>query len=231
MTVSDRVRGVLLRPRSTFDDVVVAPRWLALLVLCTVVSAATWAGLLATQTGRIALVDQWERTAAAAGRPMDDAAYAELQQWSRYGAAYAASRALAVGPGLAVVSAFALWLASRRFTRTTAPAYHQCLAVSAHAGVLMAVRDLVGAPVAFARETTASVMTLGVWFPGLDEASVLARFLGGLDVFVLWWAALLGIGFAALCGVSARRAVAGTWSTLVVMAGGLALALGRMGGD
>lgn len=202
------------------------------MALCTVASAAAWTGLLATDTGRIALVDQWERTAVATGFPVDDAGYADLQRWSRYGTAYAAGRALVVGPGLAVVSGIALWLVSRRFNRAaTSPTFGQCFAVSVHAGVILAVRDLVAVPVALARETTASATTLGLWFPGLDEASMAARFLGSLDVFMLWWAALLGIGFAALCGVSARRAVAGTWSTLVAVAGVVALAVGLLGGD
>jgi hypothetical protein len=219
MTVSDGVRGVLLRPRSTFDAVVGAPHWMGVLALCTVASAAAWTGLLATETGRIALVDQWERTAVAIGQTVDDAAYADLQRWSNSGTIYAGGRALAVGPGLAAVAAAALWLASRRISRSTPATFRQCLAVAAHAGVILAVRDLVAAPVAFAWETTASVTTLGLWFPGLDEASVVARFLGGLDAFMLWWTALLGIGLAALCGISARRAVAGTWTTLAALAG------------
>jgi hypothetical protein len=231
MTVFDRVRGVLLRPRSTFDAVVDVPRWLSVLALCTVTSAAAWAGLLATETGRIALVDQWERLAVATGRPVDDAGFADLQRWSRYGPAYAAGRALAVGPGLAVVSGVALWLASRRFAGARLPTFRQCVAVSSHAGVILAVRDLLAAPAAFARETTASATTLGLWFPGLDEVSMAARFLGGLDVFMLWWAALVGLGFAALCGVSTRRAVVGTWGTLAAVAGVLALTLRLLGGD
>jgi len=231
MTVSERVRGVLLRPRSTFDVVVGAPSWLGMLALSTVVSAAAWTGLLATETGRIALVDQWERTAVAAGRPVDDAGYADLQRWSRYGTAYAAGRALAIGPGLAAMSGIALWLVSRRFTRTaTPPTFRRCFAVSVHAGVILAVGDLVAAPVAFARETTASATTIGFWFPGFDEVSMIARFQEGLDLLMLWWAALLGIGLAALCGVSARRAVAGTWSTLVTVTGVTAIALDIISG-
>ena len=231
MTVSERVRGVLLRPRSTFDVVVGAPQWLGILALCTVASAAAWTGLLATETGRIALVDQWERAAVATGVPLDDARYADLQRWSRYGAAHAAGRALVVGPGLALVGGLALWLAARRFGRATPATFRQCVALSSHAGVILAVRDLLAAPTAFARETTTSATTLGLWFAGLDGASTAARFLGSLDAFMLWWAALLGIGLAALCGVSARRAVAGTWSTLAAVAAVVALAVGLLGGD
>lgn len=228
MTVSDRVRGVILQPRSTFEALVQAPAWTATLLLCTAVSAGAWAGVFATETGRIALVDQWERAAIALGRDVDDTQYADLQRWSLQGPAYAAARALAVGPGLALLAAASLLLAARRFRGAT---LRQCLAISTHAGVVLAVRDAVAAPVAFFRETTASATAVGVWFSALDEASVAARFVGSLDLFVLWWAALLGIGLATLCGLSARRTAAASLGTFVGLAGTVAIVVGLVGGD
>ena len=78
--------------------------------------------------------------------------------------------------------------------------YSQVLAVVVHASVILAIRQIVAAPVSFARETTASATSLGVWFPALDQASPLARFVGAIDVFVIWWVVLVALGVAVLYG-------------------------------
>jgi len=61
-------------------------------------------------------------------------------------------------------------------------------------------------------------MTVGSWFPSLDEASPAARFLGSLDLFTLWWAVVLGIGVAVLSGQRARTCAAWVLSVYVGIA-------------
>jgi hypothetical protein len=82
------------------------------------------------------------------------------------------------------------------------------LAIVVHAGVILAVGRLVAAPLVYARETTASATTVGAWFSSLDEASPVARFLGAIDLFTVWWAVVLGIGVAVLSGHRARTCAA-----------------------
>ena len=81
---------MIRRPRPTFEAVIAAPRWVGLLLLLFAVSIVVSAAFYATPVGRQALVDQWERTAIAFGQPVDDARYAEFQDLSGHGAAYAA---------------------------------------------------------------------------------------------------------------------------------------------
>ena len=231
MTVAGAVRGVIVRPRATFAALRQVPIWLGALVVATAVSAGSWAALYSTETGRIALVDQWERTAFALGRPLDDAGYARLQRLSSRGVQYSLVRALAVGPALTTVVAVLILAVSRRLAsaglRIT---FRQCLAVAAHAGVVLALRDAVAAPLAYVRETTASATTVGQWFPMLDEATTAARFVGSLDAFVLWWVALVGIGTAILCERSTRRSAAAALGTFAAGAGVMAGVLGLVGG-
>jgi hypothetical protein len=205
--------------------------WLGVLVVATTVSAASWAALYSTETGRIALVDQWERTAFALGRPVDDAGYARLQRLSSRGVQYSLVRALVVGPVVTTAVATVILAVSRRLAaENILPTFRQCLAVAAHGGVILALRDAVAAPVAYVRETTASATTVGQWFPTLDETSMAARFVGSLDVFMLWWAALIGIGTAILCQRSARRTAAAAIGTFAAGAGVMAGVLGLVGG-
>ena len=219
--VASRIVGILRRPRLTLQEVVSQPRWLALLVALTLVTAAAGAAVAATEVGQLALVDQWERTALAFGQPVDDSRYAELQAWSQLGPAVAAGNALLAGPGLALVVSLLVfgWLRSRHRTAPTV-SYSQVLAVVVHAGVILAIGRLVAAPLVYARETTASATTVGSWFSSLDEASPAARFLGSLDLFTLWWAVVLGMGVAVLSGRRARTCAA--WIVSVYV--GLALA-------
>jgi len=172
----------------------------------TLVTAAAGAVVSATEVGQLALVDQWERTALAFGQAVDDARYAELHAWSRMGPAVAAGNALLAGPGVALVVSLLVFLWVRR--RAATVSYSQALAVVVHAGVVLAVGRLVAAPLVYVRETTASAVTVGSWFPSLDEASPVARFLGSLDFFTLWWAVVLGIGVAVLSGRRARTCAA-----------------------
>ena len=46
---------------------------------------------------------------------------------------------------------------------------------------------------------------MGLLFPGLDATSAAARSLGFIDLFVVWWLVLLGIGIADLYGRRRRQ--------------------------
>ena len=190
--------------------VVGAPQWLGILALCTVASAAAWTGLLATETGRIALVDQWERTAVAIGQPVDDARYADLQRLEPLRSGLRRWPGAGGWTGLALVGGLALWLvgpAAR--TRHTPATFRQCLALSSHAGVILAVRDLVAAPRHLRGRRRPAPRPSASGSPGWTKprrpraswAAWTCSCSGGRRC----WASAL----AALCGVSARRAVAG----------------------
>jgi hypothetical protein len=223
-----RIAGMLVRPRATFAAVVAAPHWLGVMIATTVAAALAGSLLMETGIGRQALVDQWERTAIAFGQDVDDARYAQFEALSRYGPAYATATALVTGPG--VTFALAGLLLAGLGGRRSAVTFKQVLAVVAHAGVILAVRQVVAAPLGYVRETTASATALGVWFPMLDEASPVARFLGALDLFVLWWIVVLAIGVGVLYGRQARTITAtliGIYAALALL---MAIAMALTGG-
>jgi hypothetical protein len=224
-----RLAGVLRSPRATFAALARAPRWADALAVTFVVSVACGAVLLETETGRLALVDQWERTAIAFGQPVDDARYASFMEASENGALYAVAAALASGPLLVFGVTTLLYLLFTRARGGTAT-YRQVLAVVAHAGIILALRQLVAAPLDYARETLASPMTLGLFFRTLDEGSPLARFFGVIDFFVLWWVFALGIGISVLYGRRPRPLMLGFAGTYVALAVVLALAMALTGG-
>lgn len=222
-----RITGIIRHPRPTFQWVVSHPRWGALLLVTTLVSAAAGVALMETAVGRQALVDQWERTAAAFGQNVDDAEYARLEALSEQaGPGYAVVSALLSGPLLTLAVAGLVTLAFRRRA-----SFRQAMGVATHAGIILTLRQLVAAPLSYLRETTASATSVGLWFPGLDETSPVARFLGALDLFVIWWAVVLAVGLAVLSGRRARTVatvLVGIYAALALL---LAMAMAISGGS
>jgi hypothetical protein len=208
-----------------------------------VVTAACGVALMVTSVGQQALVDQWERTALAFGREVPDERYAELVALSDFGAVYAMIRALATGPVLSCVVAGMVFGVFGRFRAVPAagPAsrpdadasrvrYAHVLAVATHAGVILALRQLVAAPFQYARETLASPTTLGQLFPIFDEVSPAARFLGAIDLFVVWWAIVLAIGVSLLYRRSARATASVFLGVYLGFAALLAISMAVAGG-
>jgi hypothetical protein len=224
-----RVLGILRSPRAVFRTLIDRPRWADVLILSFGIALACGVALMSTEVGRQALVDQWERTELAFGRPVDDAEYGRLQDWSAQGPAYAAVQAALAGPVLAFGLAAVLYGV---FTGVLggAGSYRQNLAVVAHAGVILAVRQLIVMPLAYVRETLASPLTPGRLFPMLDEASPAARFLGVVDVVVVWWVVVLAIGVSLLYARPARRTALAFVGAYVGVAALLAIAMVLTGG-
>ena len=224
-----RVLGILHSPRITFEAVARAPRWFGVVALTFLVTTGCTAILLETAVGQLALLDQWERTMSAFGQTIDDVQYAAMEDASQNGAAYAGLISLASGPLLAV-GLSGLFFGIFRAAAPSVVTYRQVLAVVAHAGVILALRQVIAAPITYARETLGSPMTMGVFFTMLNEASWPARFFGIIDLFVVWWIMVLAVGMSVLYHRPARRLAGvfvGAYVTLAVV---LAVVMAMTGG-
>lgn len=199
------------------------------MLLSFLLMAACGIALMQTSVGQQALVDQWERTALAFGLEVDDARYAELVAMSEYGGVYAVIRALAGGPVLScVVAGIIFGIYGRRLAQRRT--FTQVLAIVAHAGIILALGQLVATPFNYARETLSSPTTLGQLLPMFDEVSPVARFLGIIDMFVVWWVIVLAIGVALLYGRSARSIASAFMGVYVGFAALLAISMAVAGG-
>lgn len=223
-----RLIGVIRCPRTTFRAVAASPRWVGLVMILAVVTAASQALLFQTEVGQVALVDQWERTTLAFGQPVDETRYAEFQALSRKGPLFGVAIALVGGPVLTLVLAMVIALVFRRGNPNVS--FSQVLAVVAHASLILAIRLLVSAPVSYAREATGGATSLGLWFPTLDAASFAGRLIGALDVFVLWWVVLLAIGVGVLYGRRIRSVAAAFLGVYAGLALLLAVTMTVLGG-
>jgi hypothetical protein len=224
-----RMAGVLRKPRATFQALKAVPRSADVLIATFLVTSALSAALLETRVGQLALLDQWERTAVAFGQNVSDAQYAAMRAASANGALYAIISSLASGPVVTFGTALLLF-GGFRLSGSRGVTYRQVLSIVAHAGVILMLRQVIAVPIAYARETLASPVTLNLFFTVLDEASPLARFLATVDLFVVWWVIVIAIGMSVLYARSARRLAMMFVTLYAVLALILAAAMALTGG-
>lgn len=200
-----RVTGVILHPRATMAELVRHPAvittWVAVLLAVAICGGL----LLSTQVGQQALVDERVRVTEAIGNRVDDAEYARLEAAPPV-SVYLTSggRLLLLPPVTILVAAGLVGLA--RLDNAALP-FMTALAIAVHATVVLALGQLVATPVHYLYESLTSPTNVAAVLRVFDEGSWAARLFGTIDVFGLWWMALLGIGLAAATGRSASRYV------------------------
>ncbi len=192
-----RCAGVLLSPSRTLQTVAARADWVGVLVLTSVVAMLCAGGLRMTAVGRQATLDQQVRTIESFGRQISDTQYATLQRVDRYAAPIGAAQGLFGTPLAAFVVALLLF-GYFHARSAVAVRFTQVLAIVAHAGVVLALQQVVVTPLAYVRQTLASPANLSALFPVFDQGTFLAGLTGALDLFRLWWIVVLAIGLGAL---------------------------------
>ena len=209
-----RVTGVLRHPRATMAEVVQHPAFITTWVVVLLVAAVCGGLLLSTPIGQQALVDERVRVTEALGGRVDDAAYDRLRSDPPV-SIYLTSggRLLLTPPVTLLVAAGLVGLARFDGARVT---FVTALAIAVHATVVLALQQVVAAPLHYVNESLTSPTNLAGMLRVFDEGSVPARLFGTIDVFGLWWMWLLAVGLAAATGRPARQYI---WRLLAVYLG------------
>ena len=192
-----RLMGILLSPRAAYADVVARPRVLGALGVVILISSVAVYTFMSTEVGKQAGLDMQVRQMESFGRTMSDVQYQRMEQMAGYSKYFAAGAQVVTLPLMALVIAgiaFAVFNAVLGGDAT----FKQVFAIVAHSGVVLAVLSLFTTPLSYARESLASTTNLAVFLPFLDESSFAARFLGSLDLIVIWWMVSLAIGLGVL---------------------------------
>jgi len=177
----------------------VAMTWVAVLLAVAVCGGL----LLSTQVGQQALVDERVRVTEAIGNRVDDAEYARLEAAPPVSVYLTSGGRLLLMPPVTVLVAVGL-MALARLDRAALP-FMTALAIVVHATVVLALQQVVATPLHYLSESLTSPTNVAAMLRVFDEGSWGARLFGTIDIFGLWWIALLGIGLAAVTGKSARR--------------------------
>lgn len=225
-----RAIGVITSPRETFEQIVAAPRVGGALALVALTGALTIGGFLSTDVGQQAWLDQTvEQAEAWTGTAMTDEAYANQESMADYAGYMGAVQMIVSVPLLALIIGavvFAIFNALMGGTAT----FKQVMAVVAHSQIISALAFLVSTPINYVKGSMTGATNLGVLFPMLDESSFIARLLGMLDLFALWWLVVLSIGLAVLYKRKTGSVATVLFGVYAVIALGIATYMSTRGG-
>lgn len=216
LSLWSQMLGVIFSPEIAFGRIAQDPRPLGLLAFAAIVPAAATALFLSTEVGKLAMFDETVRRTEAFFGPMSDAQYAVMERAQGY-AAYGTLAQAIVTPLIAMAAAGILKAAFAVVAGAEAT-FKQVLAVVAASGVILALRQLFVLPLNYVRESMTSTTNLGVFLPMLPEGSFPARLLGTIDLFVLWWLAVLASGLATTYRRPARTIALTLFGTYGVVA-------------
>jgi len=213
------VIGVLTSPRATYADVAARPRWLGVLIVVLVATIVPTTVLLSTQVGQRAVVDQQLQTLEGFGRTVNDAQYQQLKgmaPWTGYIAA--AGQVVGLPLTALVIAGLAFAVFSGLGEDAT---FKQVFAVVSYSSVITGLRALFTTPLNYARETLSSPTSLAALLPFFDDNTFVARLLGSIDLFLIWWTVNLAIGL----GVLYKRRTAPIATTMLILYGAIALTI------
>lgn len=224
-----RAIGMVRAPRATLTSAIAHPRSIDLAILILVTSAVCSAGFLMTPTGRLAALDQQVRQLESFGSAVDDSTYDQLRRLVPLRPAISAGIILAGWPLMWAIGAFVLQRVGNQLGATRAT-FAEVFTVVVHASAILAVRELVATPINFARESLGGATSLSVLLPAFGESTFPARLLGAIDVFALWWVALVAMGLGILYHTRSLSIARWLFGAYAVSAGALALVQALRGG-
>ena len=191
-----RLIGVVFSPRATYQAVVARPRVLGALIITIGIMAVTEGAFFSTQVMREVLQDQQVKTIESFGVTINDQTYERMEQGiSR--AAYTTPLSLIIGIPLVAAICAAIILCIWGMLMGGTGTFKQVYAILAHSGAIFALSVLFAMPLSYATHRLAGA-NLGVFLPMLEETSFLARFLGAIDLFFIWWSVNVAIGVGVL---------------------------------
>jgi hypothetical protein len=228
LSLPARVWGILTSPRETFVDVAARPRWFGMAALVLVVTALCVGAFFFTEVGQTAFLDEAVEQARKAGREVPEAQWAVTEKMAGYMWLIYPLSTLVVGPIMWLVLTgllFAVFNAAMGGTAT----FRQLFAVFVHSTAVTVVQNLFVWPMNYVRESMSSATNLAVFLPMLDESSFLAKFLGTIDLFLVWWVVVLAIGLGVLFKRRTGPIAAGLFVVYGVIAVIVAAFFGRGG--
>jgi hypothetical protein len=187
-----RFFGIITSPSDTYKSVVAHPEWLGMLAICVVAATVIVGGFLFTKVGQDAWLD-----AASSNPALTDAQVQGMEKMAPMVGYFTVASMFVALPLISAIVAgilFAIFNAALGGNAT----FKQVFTVVVHAGAIGVLAQLFVVPMNYFRGTMTSATNLGVLLPMMPEGSFGARFLGMIDIFIIWQVIVLAIGLAVL---------------------------------
>lgn len=219
-----RLIGVITSPGQTFPHIVRTPKVSGALFVVGLIIALAQGLPQFTERGRAAALEMQVQSMERMGFTVTDEMYSQMAARSQSpvtGYTTLVFTFLSV-PFWSVLVTAIMWAAFNTILGGTATFKH-VMAVVVHSQIVGAIGAAVAAPIMYARGqmSASGIANLGALAPGLDESSVVARFLGSIDLFMVWWLVVLAVGLATLY----KRTTGGVATGLLVTYAVIALAV------
>jgi hypothetical protein len=225
-----RVVGVIVSPKETFAHIARDPRPFAMMAFISVVAAVGTAIFFRTEVGQLAWLDAAVRQREAFGAEVDDTQYAAMERIAGFMGYIVPVYSLVVGPILTMILA-GIIKGTFAVVSGAEATFKQTLGVVAASGVVILVQQCFVFPLNYVRETMTSATSLGAFLPMLPENSFPARFLGTIDLFIVWWVMVLAIGLAVLFRRPTRTIALTLFGVYIVIALAVATVTTMAGGS
>lgn len=213
-----RIIGVIVSPKDTFTAIAANPRWIGVLAVTLVIGAVCQYLALSSPAMQDAMVDQALRQNAQANE-------AQIERFISILPYALAGATLILGPAFSAAIAGILMLIFSTLMGGAAK-FKQVFAVTAHSGVISMLQGILTAALLLSGAkpsgTSPPGANLAVFVPMLEETSFVTRFLGAIDLVLVWWIITLSIGLAVLY----RRRTGGIAMTLLAIYVVIALIVG-----
>lgn len=218
-----RIIGIITSPTATYAHIVRTPKVAGVLFVTALLGGLAQGLPQLTERGRAAALEMQVQQTERMGFTVSDEMYQQMEQRSKspLAAVFTVVGAVVFMPFVAVIMTVLLWGVFNTILGGTASFKH-VMSVLTHSFVISTLGAIFAAPIMYARGVMSTgVANLGALLPMLDETSFLAKFLGMIDLFIVWWLIVLAIGLAALYKRKSRSIATG----LFVFYGIVALAI------
>jgi Yip1 domain len=197
LSLPARFVGIITAPKETFQAVAAHPRWLGMLLVCTILVAVCMALPMTTEAGKEATLRQQVEGMESFGMTVTDQQYENMRRGMAFAPYTTAAAIVVFTPIISVISAGILFLVFNVMfggDRT----FKQLYAVIVHAGVITTLAALFTGPLNYFRGAVTSATNLAVLLPMVDPKTFAGRVLAGIDFFWIWYVLVLAIGLAVL---------------------------------
>jgi hypothetical protein len=219
---------MIVRPRHIFAELIREPAWIDTWLAILGVTALCAVTLLTSDVGQQAVVDERERVIESFGGTIDDAQHNVLLENPPYWVYFTSGSRTLLLPVVTLAAAAGCWFAAR--SATTPARFVQALSIVVHASVVLALGQLIAAPIHYGRESLTSPFNLGAVLPWVQEGTATGRFFGVVDLFAVWWLGLIAVGLAMLTGRPVRRYVISFTAMYAAFAAVMAGVIAALGG-
>jgi hypothetical protein len=200
LSFPQRVIGVFVSPRATFESVVSNPKWLDVLVFSLVVGMVAWGAFLWSPVGSQAMLDQMitgaEQKAASSGDNVAQAVERVRNFFPILRVIIVAGQPI-IGPLFIAAIAGLLYLVFAAIMGGGGT-YKQVFAIVVHAGLSFQAAGLADMALQYAKGSMTARLSLGALVQMLPEDSFVFLLLNAITVGWIWYLVLLAMGLAVL---------------------------------